>query len=79
MKPSELFGVFVRTMGLFLILAALWKIFLAILNLVGGGPQNVLGMLLYGVLMLLVGLWFLRGPKALISFAFPERTCESRS
>ena len=74
MKPSELFGVFVRTMGLFLVLGALCQIFLAILNLVGGGPQNVFGMLLYGVPVLLVGLWFLRGPKALISFAFPKET-----
>lgn len=70
MKPSELFGVFVRTMGLFLTLAALLQIFLAILK----GPQNVFGMLLFGVPMLLVGLWFLRGAKALISFAFPQDT-----
>jgi len=72
MKPSELFGVVVRTMGLLFVLTALLKVFSAILNLVGGGPGNVLAMLLYGIPALLVGLWFLRGAKALISFAFPE-------
>ncbi len=74
MKPSELFGVIVRTIGLILVLSALCQVFIAILNLVGGGPGNVVGMLLYGIPALLVGLWFLRGAKALICFAFAEDT-----
>ncbi len=74
MKPSEMFGVIVRTIGLVIVLTALFQVFFAILNLVGGGPGNVVVMLLYGIPALLVGLWFLRGAKALISFAFPEDT-----
>jgi len=74
MKLSELFGVIVRTIGLIFVLTALWQVFSAILNLVGGGPGNVVVMLLYGIPALLVGLWFLRGAKALISFAFPQDT-----
>ncbi len=74
MKPSELFGVVVRTIGLIIFLTALFQVFIGILNLVGGGPGNVVGMLLYGIPALLVGLWFLRGAKALISFAFAEDT-----
>ncbi len=74
MKPSEMFGVMVRTIGLIIFLTVLCQVLIAILNLVGGGPGNVVGMLLYGIPALLVGLWFLRGAKALISFAFPEDT-----
>ena len=74
MKPSELFGVVVRTIGLITVLTALRQVLMAIPNLVGGGPGNVVGMLFYGIPALLVGLWFLRGAKALICFAFPENT-----
>jgi len=73
MKPSDLFGVVVRTIGLIIIvLAALWQVFRAIASLDDWGSGNVVGMLVYGIPALLVGLWFLRGAKALISFAFPE-------
>lgn len=74
MKPSDLFGVVVRAMGLILVLTALWKLLGAVVNLVGGGPGNVLAMVVSGVPALLVGLWLLRGAKALVSFAFPEES-----
>ena len=72
MKPSELFGVIVRAIGLPLVLAALWQLLGAVVNLVGGGPGNVVAMFMTGIPALVVGLWFLRGAKALVSFAFPE-------
>ena len=79
MKSSELFGVLVRIIGLVIVLTALCQIAFAILNLIGGGPGNVGAMLLYGIPALLVGLWFLRGARALVSFAFPEDTREGQS
>ena len=73
MKASELFGVVVRVIGLIMTMCGVWQISFAILNLVGGGPVNVIVMSLCGIPALLVGLWFLRGATSLILFAYyPE-------
>jgi len=72
MKPSDVFGVVVRTVGLVVTLMGLWRIGYAILDLVGGGPGGAAGLLITGVPELLVGLWLLRGAKPLVQFAFPE-------
>jgi hypothetical protein len=70
MKPSDAFGVVVRSLGLLMVVAASWILFWALLNLVGGGPGNVLGMVISGIPMLIVGIWFLTGAQSLISFAY---------
>ena len=72
MRPSDAFGVIIRSIGLLLILSALWVLFWAILNLVGGGPGNVLGMMISGIPMLFVGIWFLGGAPSLVSFAYRD-------
>ena len=72
MRPSELFGVVVRTIGLLAVLSAAWAMLLATLAVVGGGP-GANAMLLAGIPMLLVGLWLLRGgADSLVRFAYPE-------
>jgi hypothetical protein len=71
MKAREAFGVVIRSVGLLLVLAAIWSLFFAALNVVGGGPGNTGAMIITGVPTLVVGLWLLRGAPALVRFAFP--------
>lgn len=74
MKPSDVFGIVVRTVGLVITLTALWTIGGAFLNVAAGGPRNVAGLLIPGIVELVIGLWLLRGAKALVQFAFPEES-----
>jgi hypothetical protein len=73
MKASELFGVAVRVIGLVMITYGIILLSFAMLNIVGGGPVNVLVLLLCSVPLLCVGTWFLRGAALLIMFAYPEQ------
>jgi hypothetical protein len=73
MKPSEMFGVVVRSVGLLLVLPALGTQFFAILSLVLGGPGNAVGMMILSLPVLLVGLWLLRGAPGIMAFAYPEK------
>lgn len=79
MKPSELFGVMVRTIGLLLVLSSAWGLFFAGLNLVLGGPGNVAGMVIMGVPVFCVGLWLLRGAESFVRFAYPEEEHDGQS
>jgi drug/metabolite transporter (DMT)-like permease len=72
MKPSEVFGVVVRSIGLLLVMGVLWAFYWAFLSLILGGPGNVLGILIVSIPALFVGVWFLSGPKSLISIAYQE-------
>ena len=71
MKPSEIFGIVVRTVGLILTLAAFSQIYFAMLNAVGGGPGYAIGFF-FGIPGLAAGLWLLRGGKSVVLFAFPK-------
>ena len=71
MKPSEAFGVVIRSVGLLLILAALWVLFGAILTLVLGGPGGFIGSLIGGMPMLFVGIWLLGGAPSIVSISYP--------
>ncbi len=72
MKPNDLFGVVVRAVGLILVLTSLRQVFIAIVSLVGGGSENAVGLLLFGVPAMLIGIWLVGGAKSLIDFAYPE-------
>jgi hypothetical protein len=72
MKPSEAFGVVIRSVGLLLIVAALWVLFGAILTLVSGGLGSFIGMLIGGMPMLFVGIWLLGGAPYIVSIAYPD-------
>lgn len=73
MKASEAFGVAIRSVGLLLVLSAMWQLFSALMNTVGGAQGSpIAGLLVSGVPTLLVGLWLLRGAPVLVRFAFPE-------
>jgi hypothetical protein len=71
MKPVELFGVIVRTIGLFVAIGALFLIFVATVHLVLGGPGFLEGYL-YGVPNLFVGVYFLSGAELLVKAVYPK-------
>lgn len=73
MTPKELFSVVVRVIGLGLLFMALEQLFVAITSVLFGGSRNVADFAIVGTLKLIIGVWFLRGAPALVSFAFPER------
>ncbi|MBN2128483.1 MAG: hypothetical protein JW741_03270 [Sedimentisphaerales bacterium] len=72
MNAADVFGVIVRTIGLLILLGALWQIALGLLALLGGGPYNTIALLLSGIPALLLGLWFLKGAKFLMAYAYPK-------
>jgi hypothetical protein len=70
MKPAEIFGIIVRTVGLVVVLFGLSQLYTAVLNLFLGPLEIVVARFPFGVAALLIGLWLLRGAKALIKFAY---------
>ncbi len=76
MKPAELFGVVVRSVGLVLVLWALWLLFWALLNIIGGGSENVLEMLLNAFLAVFMGVWFLGGAPIIVNWTYPKEPME---
>jgi hypothetical protein len=72
MKPSELFGVVIRSVGLVVMLSAMSVLFYAILSLVLGGPASVVGLFIIGIPPLLVGLWLLLGASDLATAVYPK-------
>jgi hypothetical protein len=78
MKPSDLFGVVVRTIGLILLLISLSLLFWAFLNLVMGGPSSVIGMIILAIPPLFVSVYFLGGAKGLVYLAYQEEFEKSK-
>ena len=72
MRPAELFGVVVRTIGLLLVLSSFWMLLFGLLGLVLGGPGEVVGLLFYGLPVFLLGIWLLCGAKSLVRIAYPD-------
>jgi hypothetical protein len=71
MKPVELFGVIVRTIGLLVTMAALLQIFAATVHLFLGRPGFLEGCL-FGVPGLFLGLYFLSGAELLVDSVYPK-------
>lgn len=72
MTPRETLGVILRSVGLLVSVIAACLVFWASLNVALGGPGFPVGFVL-GVPGLLLGVWFLRGARLIVDFAFPER------
>jgi hypothetical protein len=72
MKPSELFGVVVRSVGLLLVLSAMWTLPWGILGWVAGGPTEGGGivMTIFGLATMLLGIWLLRGASGLAAAVY---------
>jgi hypothetical protein len=74
MRPAEMFGVVVRTIGLLVVLSAAWATCLGTLGVVGGGPGQVVALLFFGIPALVVGLVLLRGgADFVVRFAYPSQ------
>jgi hypothetical protein len=71
MKPIELFGVIVRTIGLLVAMGALLMILVATVHLVLWGPGFLQGYL-YGVVGLFVGIYFLSGAELMVKAVYPK-------
>ena len=71
MKPVEMFGVMVRSIGLLIAMGALLQIFVATVNLVFGERGFFEGYL-FGVPALFVGIYLLSGAELLVNAVYPK-------
>ena len=79
MKPYEAFGVVVRTLGLLMVFGTVVPIAIGLLSLVGGGVVASSALAPVGFVILLVGLWLLRGAPAIVLFAYSQVSREQTS
>ena len=79
MKPYEAFGVVVRTLGLLMVFGTVVPIAIGLLSLVGGGVVASSALAPVGFVILLVGLWLLRGAPAIVLFAYSQVSREQSS
>ena len=70
MKPVDVFGIIVRTVGLIITLGIAWRMCVSITMLLGGSWADLMNLLFY-IPLLLVSLWLLHGAHALVNFAYP--------
>jgi hypothetical protein len=71
MKPAEMFGVMVRTIGLLVTMGALFLISVITMELIFKGLGVVEGYLL-GLLGMFIGLYFLSGAELLVKAVYPK-------
>jgi hypothetical protein len=69
---SGIFGLIIRCIGLALILMGINHIYRALIMVVQSISITSLTPLLFGIPMLLLGIWFLRGAPQLMSFSYPQ-------
>jgi hypothetical protein len=73
MSPAKVFGIIVRTVGLFLLVYAIWYIIYGVAAVLGlqTPPNYKIGYFLSGFVFLAISLYFLRGAQALLKFCYP--------
>jgi len=72
MNVSEIFGLIIRCTGLALTLLGIHEVYRALIMVVQVISMRSFMPLLFGIPMLLIGVWFLHGAPQLISFSYPE-------
>lgn len=80
MKQKEIFELFIRCLGLLLVIYGLYPIYLLLIWLIPGvSSPHAFPLLLYlGIPCLIIGLYFLRGAKWLICFVYPDKEQEKK-
>ena len=73
MTPAKIFGIILRTVGLFLLVYAIWYIEYGIAAILGmqTPPSYKIEYFLTGILFLLIAIYFLRGGPGLLEFCYP--------
>jgi len=82
MKPRECFGVVVRAFGLLLVLASLFYFVGAVAAGILPQPRSdsmAVYFIVLGGIMMLVGLYLLRGAPSLLRYSYREDKVESDS
>ena len=69
---SEIFGLIIRCAGLALTYIGIHQVSRAVIMFVQVISLTSLISLLFGIPILLLGIWFLRGAPWLISFSYPQ-------
>ena len=79
MKARDLFGVFVRTIGLIISIYSLWYLVFGIAELFGlyGANARPVANLITGVLGLILGIVLVRDGREIVSFGYPEKKEDS--
>lgn len=73
MRPSELFGVAVRLVGLLLILAAILQFFAGLVDLALGGPGGLLAAAAFiGLPALVLGVVLIGCAAAIVRVVYPD-------
>lgn len=83
MKPSDVFGIFIRVLGLFGIIVGFAYIY-SVMHLLFGGQAQYDGVyvgeyILLGIISIVVALYFIRGAPHIVRFAYPKDKEESDS
>ena len=73
MSPTKVFGIIVRTVGLSLLVYAIWYIVYGVAAVLGmqTSPDYKIGYFLSGFLFLIISIYFLRGAPVLLKFCYP--------
>ena len=76
MKCVDIFGLFVRCVGVMLSLIGLNQLYRAVIMMAQGAFGAALVPLVSAVPASVLGLWFLRGASSLVSFSYPPEEQE---
>ncbi len=70
MRPADVFGVVVRSVGLVLLVVSVPPLCFGVLGLVLGGPGQTFGVMIFSAPGVFAGLWMLRGAQLMVDFAY---------
>jgi hypothetical protein len=82
MKPQDIFGIIVRTLGLSLLFYALWYLAYGLASVAGyeaGDASDLRAYFLTGGIQLFAGFYLLRGAPGLMNIAYPASREETPS
>ena len=72
MNASEIFGLVIRSTGLALSLLGIHEVYRALIMMVQVISMTSFMPVLFGIPLLLLGIWFLRGAPWLMLFSYPN-------
>ena len=70
MSPKDIFSLFIRCLGVVMSFYGLYMVYISVLMVFQVEWSVSFSHLIYGVPLLIVGIWFLRGAPRLVSFCY---------